>query len=1101
YEAAVNNFSKYQTAEGYDINSMLAAYDRDYVVKWFGEDAVLGAETPETDITKTAAGLTGITQGVKLPRFMTKREKEIQAEFDKGNYDPALVDEWNRMAPSYGTQLTADEEFESTVLPYLPEELINEYIAAKEGMIPAEEFQGLYETWQGVKREELTNSLTALMPNLAQLPDDKRDAVIEDYVTKLYQDEGAQQAFFNMIKGAGRSETTEALLRNIMPGITPRDIKIIYGENVLPLNQLTLGTYKLTEQPLEDAAAWAKTDPEGLRRAVRYEGRTPETEQLLTSLYGPLSEDYLNKYFETGAADDFLKGEWLPDALEDYWDLAMQGVGDILTMTGGVADRFGAEGLAEELKLAGSYGEVFAKDVQAADAYSVKWFAQNMARMAPLMLGLLGVSIITAGAGGAIAQSLGAGRFITLAAETLASNVGGTMGEALLEAGDAYNAAKDKGFTDDEANQVFDKVFQQNFALLSGSNSAQYALTFFIPGGKTASFFVRALTYGFDAASEGLEETGQLAIQRAALGEAQRFDSEMLQSFVLGAGSGFAFATAGQVNELIKSRAQDKISQSDYDAVRANIQQYMGQGYNRKEAEAKAWDEWAATDEGQSVITEAAQEVFDEEKSKMIAEMPQATAAVEEMGTAAGMTSAKVNDFVNEFTAEVSATKAPTAVPEFNETYAGIQKSMLEEVPEQEVRIKGKGVTTQITLDDQLKLERARRGSTETPARPRSADEAQAELETLKEELKNDPVANYKFQAGSKKSGKGAKATITKDMRTLEYFISLREGEVGETFTVKQARALNPEKSYAKYMQPGTKNYNRVPPDEVLDDIATELGFEDSGALIEHINALREKRRRIDYLTKFVSGGAEAEPSSTGQTDYEYTPEEQGVIKQWEDLQGAIKEWKARNEKLKAIKAFLVNYIRANIPEVEGRGRYLEAVAKADNDYAVAKIIADVEDYAGKRARAALQKKIRKALEKTTPKYQAGMKKGRFIAEVQSQLDAIRNNIDDSREAATNQIANNIQAYEDGKLTYSHMLIGNQVLKTAGIAEQSVEELQNTLEMIKSLKDFGRAQRGEDIARFNARMDSWVKDIVGVLTGGKGLRAGAESLAKEAALP
>ncbi|MDD5339493.1 MAG: hypothetical protein PHG35_08880, partial [Dehalococcoidales bacterium] len=762
------------------------------------------------------------------------------------------------------------------------------------------------------------------MPGINEIAEDKRTGAAMAYLDALYKDEAVQAGFVEAIRAMGHTPEAEEIIKAVMPGFTARDIKIIFGENVTPLEQLPLAGYRISEQPLQDVMDYALKDPEGLRRAVRYEGRTPETEALLESVYGVLPGDYLDKYFETGPADDFLTGKWIPDVLKEFlsiknlvpglglmpdeldvkfskehWQSAIQGIGDILSMIGGVAERFGSDAgqkeitlvgvlsniflstlspilpsaleqpamkeklkeKGEELKLAGTYGQVYAKDVKIADKYTPQWFAQNMARMAPLMLGLMGVSIITGGTASGVIAAAGGGTFLQAAGAAVVSGIVSSTGEGLMEAGDAYNEAKARGLNDAEAGAVFDRVFQQNVALLSGSNTIQYGLTFFIPGGKATSFLVKALTYGFDAASEGMEEAGQLAIQRGALGEPQRFDDEMLQSLVLGTAGGFGFAGIGTVNSLIQEKIINKMPESDYDQFRQKIQSYIGLGFSRKEAEAKAWDEFAGTPEGETAVKEAVQEVMAEETAEMRAQAPQAQAAVKEISGQAGTANEQVDNFVNEFTQP--AEEAPQAVAEFNETDAGIQKSMLEEVPEAEVRVQGKGKTTQITMDDQMKLEQSRRGI------PNDADEAQAELETINEQIKSDPVANYKINIGNKKTGKGEKAKIIKDMRTLEWFISLREGEIPETFTVKQARALNPRKSYSKYLQQGTKNYNKVPRDEVFDKIASELGFEDSEALAEHINKLREMRRRADYLKKWL----EAEP----ETQTEETAEEKAV--------------------------------------------------------------------------------------------------------------------------------------------------------------------------------------------------------------------------------
>ncbi len=554
---------------------------------------------------------------------VNQRAKFLTSEFDAGRFETALVDEYNQL------ETTTDEDFKEQVT-----------------------------TWQAMKQEELTNLVTTVFPEFLNAPEGKVDTVVTNYLNTLYTDETISTAFLDRINQLGRNADTEALVKDILPQATERDIKQLFGENVTPLNELPLGTYKITEQPLQDVVDFANKDYEGFRRAVRYEGRTPETEALLNEGYGrTLTEQELNKFFESGVADDFIQGKWLPKQLEDYWDMSMQGIGDILTMVGGMADRFGNDALAKELQLMGSYGQVFSKDVKIAEKYTPQWFAQNMARMAPLMLGLMGVSVITGGLAGAGIAAAGGGTFLQAAGSSVLAGVTSSIGEGMLEAGDAFNEAKRRGFTDDEANKVFDKVFQQNVAGLSASNIAQYGLTFFVPGGRTASFMVKALTYGFDVASEGAEEAGQLYIQRGALGDAQKFDSEMLQNFVLGAAGGLGFAGIGTVHNTIISKIEGKMNPDQYNQLRKRITEFMGQGMSRKEAESKAWDEFAVTPEGETMVNEAVDEVKAEETATIQEQKPQVIAAIKEMTDTVEPVDAKVDALVEELTKPEATTE------------------------------------------------------------------------------------------------------------------------------------------------------------------------------------------------------------------------------------------------------------------------------------------------------------------------------------------------------------------------------------------------------------------------------------------------------------
>ena len=192
-------------------------------------------------------------------------------------------------------------------------------------------------------------------------------------------------------------------------------------------------------------------------------------------------------------------------------------------------------------------------------------------------------------------------------------------------------------------------------------------------------------------------------------------------------------------------------------------------------------------------------------------------------------------------TPEVTPTEAPieeVARPEPGMPEAGIQPTMIPEVLVKEVRPKGKGRVVQISMEDQLKLEQARRAAEEAPAEERVAYEAQAELEGLKATLEVDPVAQHRVQIKGKKVG-------------LDFFIALREQTFPEYFTVKQAQALYPGKSFSKYNQPGLPSYNRVPKDEALDQLTKEFNMSPD-EIADRVMAIRQEKRRIKAIEQEI---------------------------------------------------------------------------------------------------------------------------------------------------------------------------------------------------------------------------------------------------------
>ena len=180
--------------------------------------------------------------------------------------------------------------------------------------------------------------------------------------------------------------------------------------------------------------------------------------------------------------------------------------------------------------------------------------------------------------------------------------------------------------------------------------------------------------------------------------------------------------------------------------------------------------------------------------------------------------------------------KAEAGMPE-----AGYQPAMIEGVTEKEVRPIGKGIPTQIRMDEFAKLQAAR-GVPEKEAYL-EAQQATARLEGLKETLANDPVAQAGFTIGGKKVD-------------LTHFISLREQTFPEYFTVKEAQALFPGQPFTKYTEKGLKRYNKVPKDEALDDLSKRFGMS-ADEIANRVMAIRAGKATIRQLEREVAVSAE----------------------------------------------------------------------------------------------------------------------------------------------------------------------------------------------------------------------------------------------------
>ena len=474
--------------------------------------------------------------------------------------------------------------------------------------------------------------------------------------------------FMARIQKIGRTSETEALLK--MMGATEQDITDLLplsstGIALKPLTQMPLGSYVLSAQPNEAISAFAKSDFDGLRQAMLFEGRNEKTEALLRD--SGWTEKAINDFFLDNAPGKFVKGEWLPDALEDYWKLYWGGTGDMVGALAGAADRLGADGVADAMKQIGLEGRLITIDVEMGKPDSPEWYAKNITRMLPMMLAIIDAGWATGGGGSALVTAAGGGSFLSAIVGTITAGAVTTIGEGTMEAGDAYLEAERRGFTEAERNDVFDEVLRGNAGLLSITNTAQFGAGFFIPGGRTATFLVKALIFGFEASSEGLEEGVQLAITREALGDVQAMDEEMWQNVKLGLAGGLGFGAVATIYQSIGGNVQAKMTDEQKNLIRQWTGEFMAQGLSKVEADSKAWDRFAETKEGAQVVTEAVQDMMsgEQEASKAkFTEIKEKMAEISEKAKEKGVikeTSQRANDLAWEMVSREWGIEVPEA--------------------------------------------------------------------------------------------------------------------------------------------------------------------------------------------------------------------------------------------------------------------------------------------------------------------------------------------------------------------------------------------------------------------------------------------------------
>ncbi len=288
--------------------------DKNFLDAYFGKETITGLETAFAEQESYNAGLEQLqpyydessggyrirdafTGGVPLDTLKTYFGEEVQdilSAFPTSEELQQSAEINNLLNP----QVTLTPEFETDTLPTLPQELKDVYSQYKAGETTLDDFTSLYETWKTVQREELINLVTEVYPGFLEAPEDKLSGVVNNFLNTLATDTATQQAFTTRLKELGRNETTESLIATLMPEANERDIKQIFGEDVTPLSELTIGSYDISQQSINDIYELGETDPEKLRLAFVSEGRNAQTEALVKELYrDAATDDFIDKYF------------------------------------------------------------------------------------------------------------------------------------------------------------------------------------------------------------------------------------------------------------------------------------------------------------------------------------------------------------------------------------------------------------------------------------------------------------------------------------------------------------------------------------------------------------------------------------------------------------------------------------------------------------------------------------------------------------------------------------------------------------------------------------------------------------------------------------
>jgi len=362
-----------------------------------------------------------------------------------------------------------------------------------------------------------------------------------------------------------------------------------------------------------------ESNPDALRASFLGEGRNEKTETLVRKLHPNFSEQQVKDYFN-------------PSMLIVEQREAEGGKGVLGTFTAGVGDLVSAL-VSAPLKWMGheEAGEkvgTFARYMQApaapvpfepgefswSELKNPQFYSTYGVRMLPILMGFVAGAILafglatyaTGAAAVGIATKVGLGAKGTFVVkQVLASLVAAGMMrpiESTMEGGMAYEEAREKGFSHEEADKVANEVFNKNMRLV-GLDAVQIGVAFAPTGGLGTAVnsaarrgLIRVARVGGKLIIEGLTEGGEEVYQEAmvkqALGEPVDWTSpEMQLVFSLGAIAGVGFGAGGDIMANVANRGVSGLTPQQKALFDQSKSEFVKQGMEEGQAAIEALGE------------------------------------------------------------------------------------------------------------------------------------------------------------------------------------------------------------------------------------------------------------------------------------------------------------------------------------------------------------------------------------------------------------------------------------------------------------------------------------------------------------------------------
>ncbi|KKM25477.1 hypothetical protein LCGC14_1594570, partial [marine sediment metagenome] len=678
----------------------------------------------------------------------------------------------------------------------------------------------------------LPQELETQLRDVFDLPLRATPGEVQDWFARVAEDPSAfySQLLRSSFTSPESAESAEALLRSIQPAYTDEQVEEFFRFD--PFREVSADeASRLLSEGVDVVGDKYRTMAMAALGMTREEVNAPDFFNRSPFLRWLDDNPEIKESYQAEIKIPFFQHRL--DTSGDFSRSFSAGVQDVEQAAAGALRWLGLDGIAAELNDNAGDMRRFAPVAVGFQGWETlfnpRFWTTTVTRSLPFVLTLLPAGLGGMAAGATVATALGLGRFGITVLTALGATAASRPLEASLEAGGAFDAALDKGFSEAEAKNAATQVFQQNLAL-AGTDFLQFAAAF-APGpfksvtGLIARGFVTTIRIGGKVVITGLTEAGEEAvqdiIQRVALGEEVVLDEEMKTAMAVGGIFGVGLGAGGDVLSGMMFRTVETLPvpllttyQEAFDAAKAT-------GLDDQRAAYVGLNAIAETEEGRAHITNQVEITkLEEFKKEVVAETPAEQTAWDK---------------------------------HFDEQIANLQPIIEAQdgAPEgfRRVVIGGKQYDVHSGLSDAAAQDLIQSGAIEVGEQSVLEEEAYRRIEEvegrkfgLEQTLREDPVVQYRVQ-------------ITGRQVSLTHFISLREQSFPEHFTIKQALQLNPGLNVERFRQKGTQRFNRVPRDEALGQIVEELkettGNPDwtADSVAERVEQIRIEQRELKELS------------------------------------------------------------------------------------------------------------------------------------------------------------------------------------------------------------------------------------------------------------